>query len=73
MFWNIRIVHIDEGYGVYEVFYNDDGTPWGRDMDAMLYGETLEELYEYIDMMLEDIGRQAILEDKDINPNCEKI
>lgn len=75
MFWNIRIVHDEEGYGVYEVFYNDDGTPWGRDEHAMLWGETIEELHEYIDMVLDDIQRLDILEDKDIKTEllCKDI
>jgi hypothetical protein len=71
LFWNIRIVHTKDGYGVYEVFYNKETRkPWGRDMDAMLYGETLEELYEYIDMLLKDI-KAPILEDEDISSKHE--
>jgi hypothetical protein len=71
LFWNIRIVHTKNGYGVYEVFYNKEtGIPWGRDMDAMMFGETLEELHEYIAMVLRDIEK-PVLEDKDIRPECE--
>jgi len=58
MYWNHRIVHKDEGYGIHEVDYNDEGEiivimpePQG------LFAETIENLHKVLDMMKKDITK----------------
>jgi hypothetical protein len=44
MTWNYRLVKIaDDEYGICEVFYGEDGKPWGRTDPVAVSGESVEE------------------------------
>lgn len=51
MTWNYRIVELDKAddeelrFGVYEVYYDDDGRPWARTANPISFtGETVDEV-----------------------------
>lgn len=65
MSWNYRIVEVDGGFELHEVYYDDDGKPEARTADYIIYGETVDEIREALLMMLRDIEK-PVLNDDDI-------
>ena len=67
--WNYRLVESKEDNTVVlaEVYYNDDGTPYGF-TEAGVLGEDTNEAREVYDMMKEAFTKPTIDEDKDIRP-----
>jgi len=67
--WNYRLVQSKEDSTTVlaEVYYNDDGTPYGF-AEAGVLGEDLEEARAVYDMMGEAFTKPIIDEDKDIRP-----
>ena len=50
--WNHRVCLEDGGYSIREVFYNDEGEPWGAHMRPTApYGDTKKELKAELKMM----------------------
>ena len=69
MTWNYRIVAIDYDeeveYGIYEVYYDDDGKPVSRTLNPVpCVGSAEEELHNSFEYMKEAFGK-PILTDKD--------
>lgn len=74
-FWNYRIVKISEErgpegqgsdwYGLFEVFYEDNGEPVARTEDPIDFAgyETAEELITALETALEDAKKQPALDD----------
>ena len=67
--WNYRLVQSKEDSTTVlaEVYYNDDGTPYGF-AEAGVLGEDTNEAREVYDMMKEAFTKPTIDEDKDIRP-----
>jgi len=60
--WNYRIIKREvEGqpdqYGLFEVFYNDDGEICGHSEDAEIYGESAEDIKDSLELMLKDVKK----------------
>ena len=52
MTWNYRIVQIDSDFGIYEVYYDDEGNPMARTEDPVgCVGGDLKELRRSFDYM----------------------
>jgi len=67
MTWNYRVMRreADPAYGIYEVFY--EGEPpkaWARTEDAIIVGDTTEELLEVLIRMAKSVG-EPVLDDED--------
>lgn len=45
--WNLRLVELDEGVELREVFYDDKNLPVGHSR-ATVYGENLNEVEQYL-------------------------
>ena len=81
MTWNYRIVktYSEEfkkyEYMLTEVFYHSNGSLMAYSADNNIYGESREEIIEYLEMMLKDAKKdQPILEEEDfkkVNPDYE--
>lgn len=66
MYWNYRIIKVDDGYGLFEVYYfNKDKSLSARCENPISWGETKEELQNTLLMMLVDSLKHPVLEDKD--------
>ena len=63
--WNYRIIeYIDGGYGVHEVYYNEDGKPDGYTECAVTFGgEGLEEVVASLQLALKDITEKEVLKE----------
>jgi hypothetical protein len=68
-YWNYRIVRViypgalDEiQYELHEVYYKRN-KPWLRTQDAIVSGESVEEVIDSVDKMVYDIMRHPVLED----------
>ena len=60
--WNNRIIKEADGYGIFEVFYNEEGDILGYTEDPMTgYFETEEELRDNLETMVIDIKRHETL------------
>ncbi|MFA5152585.1 MAG: hypothetical protein WC554_08515 [Clostridia bacterium] len=67
MFWSYNIVKLEDGYGLYEVYYDDDWSkPFMRTEDCMAWGETPEEVQTVLRMMFTDSLKNPVLNDEDI-------
>jgi hypothetical protein len=67
MFWSYAIVKIDDGYGLYEVYYDNDwNKPFMRTQDHAVWGETPEEIQKILRMMFNDSLKNPVLNDEDI-------
>lgn len=81
MTWNYRIVKIySEEFKKYEymlteVFYHSNGSVMAYSADNNIYGESPQEIVEYLEMMLKDAKKdQPILEEEDfkkVEPHYE--
>ena len=81
MTWNYRIVKTYNKecklyeYMLTEVFYHSNGSLMAYSADNNIYGESREEIIEYLEMMLKDAKKdQPILEEEDfkkVNPDYE--
>ncbi len=81
MNWNYRIVKTYNKecklyeYMLTEVFYHSNGSVMAYSADNNIYGESPEEIIEYLEMMLKDAKKdQPILEEEDfkkVNPDYE--
>ena len=81
MTWNYRIVktYSEEfkkyEYMLTEVFYHSNGSLMAYSADNNIYGESPEEIIEYLEMMLKDAKKdQPILEEEDfkkVEPHYE--
>ena len=74
MTWNYRIVKTYNKecklyeYMLTEVFYHSNGSVMAYSADNNIYGESREEIIEYLEMMLKDAKKdQPILEEEDFN------
>jgi hypothetical protein len=67
--WNFRIIKKDDAYGLYEVFYNDDGKIFAHDENPTIIGESVDDLKKYLKMMSSDVDKckNAVLEYDDID------
>ena len=71
MSWNYRVIkHLatdpentsdEEYFGMYEVYYNEDGSIMGRTEDAIVIGDTFEELEEVLEMMKKDLTSEGVI------------
>jgi len=52
--WNNRIIKDADGYGLYEVFYNDDDEISAHSEKAEMYGDSVEEIISSLEMMIKD-------------------
>jgi len=57
MMWNFRIIKKDDIYGLYEVFYNDDGKIFAHDENPTIIGESVDDLIQYLKMMSSDVDK----------------
>lgn len=55
--WNYRVIRKGEEYGLYEVFYNDEGEISAHAENPDLVGESMEDLLAQLSMMKKDILR----------------
>lgn len=56
--WNYRIFKGDNNtYGLYEAIYNDAGEIAAHDQNAILIGESVDDLIQTVEMMRKDIDR----------------
>ena len=62
--WNHRIVQTKEGYELCEVYYDEDGEPYAYG-PARAFGDTPEEIQEYLDWMLLGAARPVVDKWKD--------
>jgi archaellum biogenesis ATPase FlaH len=63
--WNYRITYrpsdIEQGYGIREVFYNDNGEPVSYTADSIEpYGESKEELISDLAYMIQAISQEVV-------------
>lgn len=67
--WNYRIIHVPNGYGdmeygLYEVYYDGEGKPWGRTQYPVDFtGDSPDEVREVIKQAFEDAHFRDPLED----------
>ena len=52
--WNYRIIKDRETYGLYEVFYNDDGEIALHSENPDVIGESVDEIIKSLELMLGD-------------------
>ena len=52
--WNYRIIKKENDYGLYEVFYNDDGKISAHTDKPILVEESPEDLLDSLRLMLDD-------------------
>lgn len=77
MIWNYRIVHVpnewgEVEYGIYEVFYEDDKSPWLRtERPIDFVADTPEDLIRILQMALKDAQKYRVLEDSEFYPQEE--
>lgn len=56
--WNYRIIkNKDESYGLYEVFYNDNGEISAHSEDYEIIGESPEDILQTLRLMLNDANK----------------
>ena len=55
--WNYRIIKDKDVYGLYEVMYNDDGEICAHSEKPEIIGESPEDLYETLQLMICDIKK----------------
>lgn len=55
--WNYRVIRKGEEFGLYEVFYNDDGEISAHSEKPDLVGESVEDLMSGLALMQEDLQR----------------
>lgn len=55
--WNYRIIKNKDTYGVYEVMYNDDGEICAHSENPEIIGESPEDLYETLRLMIGDVKK----------------
>jgi hypothetical protein len=67
MFWSYNIVKTNDGYGLYEVYYDDDWKrPFMRTQEPIYLADTIDEVKNAIQMMYNDCQRNPIIKDEDI-------
>jgi hypothetical protein len=67
MFWAYNIVKVKDGYGLYEVYYDDEwNKPFMRTEEPIYFGDTADEVKRAIKMMYDDSRRNLVLDDEDI-------
>lgn len=72
MYWNYRIVSIEDGFGLYEVYYEDKtDKPFMRTEDYFVWGEDRQEIIDQLEKMLSDAMKQEILDDSLITEENE--
>ena len=52
--WNYRIIKDGETYGLYEVFYNDDGEISFHSENPDTIGESVDDIIKSLELMLRD-------------------
>tara|TARA_R110000822_G_scaffold35865_9_gene100936 strand:+ start:566 stop:877 length:312 start_codon:yes stop_codon:yes gene_type:complete len=52
--WNYRMIKDLDGYGLYEVFYNDKGEISAHSKNPDIYGDSVKEIISSLEMMLCD-------------------
>mgnify|MGYP001478475238 FL=1 len=52
--WNYRIIKDKDTYGLYEVFYNDDGKITAHSEEPEIVGESAEDLLQTLRLMMDD-------------------
>ena len=55
--WNYRIIKDGETYGLYEVFYNDDGEISAHSENPEVVGESVEDIKGSLELMLKDVKK----------------
>ena len=55
--WNYRIIKDGETYGLYEVFYNDDGEIAAHSETPEVVGESVEDIKSSLELMLKDVKK----------------
>jgi hypothetical protein len=57
--WNYRIVKTSDGaenwYGIYEVYYNDEGSPWTRTVHSPSFASVDEMKWAYSEALAHDV------------------
>jgi hypothetical protein len=75
MTWNYRIVKANDGYGLHEIYYDENGIPNARTQEPILMGENQDDIVADLKMMLCD-AQKPIIDDKEfqkqesITMNC---
>jgi len=66
MHWNIRVFKLKDskGYGIKKIHYDDKGNIKFYDEDNMVYGETLDEVKEYVSWINESLNKAIVDEEK---------
>ena len=61
MTWNHRVLRYEDGtFGIHEVYYNDDGEPWGFTESPAAEGDNPEELIETLTRMVACIAEPVL-------------
>ena len=74
MSWNYRIVRYRDGsgFGLHEVFYDDDGEPWGMTEKPIDFAcrpeEGAEGIREQVALASLDAQRRPVLEEPEVWP-----
>ena len=55
--WNHRIIKNQDSFGLYEVFYNDDGEISAHDENPTIVGESVEDIEKTLKMMISDVNK----------------
>ena len=72
--WNYRIVRYrdNKGFGLHEVFYDDDGLPWTMTEDPVGFDCGVEEgpegIRELLDAAMRDVGLHPVLDEPETWP-----
>lgn len=53
--WNYRIIKNKKDYGLYEVFYNEDGEICAHSENPEIVGENPREIFDSLSLMLKDV------------------
>ncbi len=71
--WNYRIIKDKKTYGLYEVFYNDDGEITAHSEKPEIIGESPTDLLDTLELMIHDVNKHIIDGDKILDLNKIKF
>jgi len=71
--WNYRIIKNKDTYGLYEVMYNDDGEICAHSENPEIIGESAEDLFDTLQLMLHDVNKHIVDVEKILDYNKIKF
>jgi hypothetical protein len=71
--WNYRIIKDKKTYGLYEVFYNDDGEITAHSEEPEIIGESPRDLLDILELMISDVNEHIIHGKKILKSNKIKF